>query len=373
MSQTLPSHDRSELAGLTINCLTRYDVKGPSSRLRFMQYGPALEAAGANVAFYPLLSDGYLERLYDGRRQDKFDIGLSYLRRIGDIAFKSADMLWIEKELFPYLPSAFERLAAVRRIPYAVDFDDAIFHNYDLHPRGQVRALMGSKLDPLLRGSAMVTAGNAYLADYASRHGAARIEIVPTVVDTRRYPCDPPVPNERLRIGWIGTPNNARYLAPVITALNQLNERLPVTLVTVGIGELPCLTVPHERHDWMENEEGRLANSFDIGVMPLVDTPWERGKCGYKLIQYMAAARPVIASSVGVNREIVTHSVGRLVEKEEGWIAAITELGSDPSLRQQMGDAARRRVEEHYSLAATGPTIVKLFEGMAVELKRSQF
>ena len=366
------SGDRAGLTGLTISCLTRYDVKGPSSRLRFMQYEPALEAAGAKVAFRPLLSDNYLERLYAGRRQDIFEIGLSYLRRLRDVSLRGADILWIEKELFPYLPSAFERCASMRRIPYVVDYDDATFHSYDLHRRRQVRALLGSKLDPLLRGSALVTAGNSYLAEYTSCHGARRVEIIPTVVDTNRYPCDPPISSGRLRIGWIGTPNNARYLAPVVKALNKLSERLAVTLVTVGIGVLPDLKVPQERHDWSEHEEGCLANSFDIGVMPLADTPWERGKCGYKLIQYMAAARPVIASAIGVNPQIVTDSVGRLVDEDEGWVTAILELGQDSVLRQKMGDAARRHVEEHYSLAATGPKIVNIFEEIAAGLQQNR-
>lgn len=330
--------------------------------MRFMQYGPAFANAGAELSFHPLLSDAYLERLYARRPQDRFDIAHGYLRRLSDLISLRADALWIEKELFPFLPGIFERAATLRGLPYVVDFDDAIFHNYDLSQRRAVRTLFSNKLDQLLSRSALVTAGNAYLARYALQHGAPRIEILPTVVDTARYPAEPPTSDGTIRVGWIGTPSNARYLAPVVRALNLLRDRLPLTLVTVGIADVPDVELAHERHDWSEALEGAMAGSFDIGVMPLADTPWERGKCGYKLIQYMAAGRPVIASAVGVNRDIVTEDVGLLVEQDAGWQEALLTLAGDRARRLRMGEAARRRVEAHYSLVATAPKVLDLFD-----------
>jgi glycosyltransferase involved in cell wall biosynthesis len=358
------------LAGRHIVCFTRYGAKGPSSRLRFHLYQSALEEAGASVTFCPLLSDDYLVRLYAGMPKDKLDIARGYLRRMLQIATARADLAWVEKELFPFLPGTLERLLELKGIPYVVDFDDAIFHNYDLKEPGLVRSLLANKLDPLLAGSALVTAGNSYLLDYALTHGAPAGEVVPTVLDARRYPVRPAVEGERIRVGWIGTPTNERYLAPVVRALNALKGRLPLTLVTVGAGQLDDLGIPQERHTWSEESEGELVASFDIGVMPLNDTPWERGKCGYKLIQYMAAARPVIASAVGVNPEIVTPEVGRLVAADGDWAAPILELGSDPALRAAMGNSARQRVEAVYSLEATGPRIVELLAGVLARRAR---
>ena len=312
------------------------------------------------MTYCPLLSDSYLVRLYAGMNKGKVDLAQSYLRRLSQVATVDADLVWVEKELFPFLPAVFERLLAFRRIPYVVDFDDAIFHNYDLKGAGLARSFLANKLDGLLAHCELVTAGNNYLSNYALAHGARSVAIVPTVVDTRRYPVRPPNRDGRIRVGWIGTPHNERYLAPVIRALNRLREQLPLTLVTVGAGELKDLAIPHERHEWSEAAEGELVAGFDIGVMPLADTPWERGKCGYKLIQYMAAARPVIASAVGVNSEIVTPQVGLLVDADEGWERAIFELGSDHGLRAIMGADARRRVEEFYSLDATAPKVLRL-------------
>ncbi|QDM41025.1 glycosyltransferase family 4 protein [Altererythrobacter sp. TH136] len=350
------------LHGRHVVCFTRYEAVGPSSRLRFHQFQRPLEQAGCRVSFYPLLSERYLERFYGGKKKDKFDIAFSYVRRLAQLATLRADLVWVEKELFPFLPGMFERMLRSRAVPYVVDFDDAIFHNYDLRKKGFVRSLLESKLDPLLSGCAMVTAGNSYLADYAQSHGAPSVAIIPTVVDTRRYPARPPIDRGRIRVGWIGTRTNERYLAPVIRALTRLSESLPLTLVTVGASRLSGLAVPQEQHEWTEDTEGELVASFDIGVMPLADTPWERGKCGYKLIQYMAAARPVIASSVGVNSEIVTPDVGRLVHGEADWERAIHELGTSRELMTRLGANGRRRVEEYYSLDAAAPQLLNLFD-----------
>lgn len=350
------------LRGRHIVCFTRYEAVGPSSRLRFHQFEPPLEEAGARVSFYPLLSERYLERFYAGKKKDRSDIAFSYVRRLVQLATLRADLVWVEKELFPFLPGMFERMLRSRAFPYVVDFDDAIFHNYDLRKKGIVRSLLESKLDPLLSGCALATAGNTYLADYARLHGAPSVAILPTVVDTRRYPARAPVDRGRIRVGWIGTRTNEVYLTPVIRALNRLGERLPLTFVTMGARELGGLTIPQERHKWSENTEAELLASFDIGVMPLADTPWERGKCGYKLIQYMAAARPVIASAVGVNPAIVTPDVGRLVDNEMDWEHTIAELASNRELMTKLGAKGRQRVEDYFSLDAMAPQLLALFD-----------
>lgn len=349
------------LEGRTILLLTRYGHAGPSSRMRFYQYADALREAGATLIFSPLFDDAYVETLFRTGANDLRATVRGYVRRIAALAFGRADLVWVEKELLPFLPGMFERLLTLRGRPYAVDYDDAIFHNYDLSGRRLVRVLLGRKLDPLLRGAALVTAGNAYLADYARAHGARTVEIVPTVVDLHRYPRLPPRSGERIRIGWIGTPANARYLQPIVAALNRLRSRFPLTLVTIGAGDIPGLEIPHEKLTWSQEREAELIASFDVGVMPLPDSPWERGKCGYKLIQYMAAARPVVASPVGVNQTIVTSDVGFLADSEDAWMEAIAALAADPVLRARMGQCGRESVARHYALAVTAPALIEAF------------
>lgn len=346
--------------GRHIAILSRYGMSGPSSRLRLYQYIPALQAAGARVTVHPLLDDTYVERYFASGQKSRGRILAAYARRVIAILRQKPDLIWVEKEVFPYLPAAFELLLRVRGIRYVVDYDDAVFHNYDLSRSPLVRRILGNKLAPLLSGAALVTAGNAYLADYARDHGARAVLDVPTVVDLDDYRVMDPPADGQIRIGWIGTPNNAPYLAPVIAALDTLKDRFPLRLLTIGAGDLENVTVPHDQLPWSLDTQSADLGRVAIGVMPLIDSPWERGKCGFKLIQYMAAERPVIASPVGVNSVIVTPDVGLLVSAGD-WANAIAALAGDPSARKTMGQAARRRVAEHYSLALTAPRIVDAF------------
>ena len=358
-----PTGDRP-LAGRTLLLLPRYTLKGPSSRLRMGQFVPYLEAAGARVVSRPFFGDDYLDGLFGSGTRSRTSGLRAHARRYTLLRRARADAAWVERELFPFLPGVSERMLVRADIPYMADYDDAVFHRYDRHPCWAVRRGLGRKLDPLLAGSAAVTAGNRYLGDYAAAHGARRVEIVPTVVDPSHYPVVPPPAGERMRLGWIGTPDNARYLSVVGEALQRLGDRAKVTLVTIGAPELPGFPVPQERHDWSEAEEGPLLSTIDVGVMPLRDNSYERGKCGYKLIQYMAAARAVIGSPVGVNRDIVTPETGLLAYSVEDWAEAIATLAADPDRRRRMGEAGRARVEGHYSVQSVAPRLVELFAGI---------
>ena len=352
---------RQALSGRSILLLPRYTRRGPSSRLRMMQFVPALEAAGARIDCAPFFDDAYLDFYFGQGRKSKLRSARAFTARFATLRNRRADLYWIEKELFPYLPGWFEGTLARRGATYVVDYDDAIFHAYDLNRHRAVRAALGGKLDPLLAGATAVTAGNVYLGDYARRHGARMVVDVPTVVDPSRYPVVPAPSGRRLRIGWIGTPSNARYLAPVIAALALIGETVPVTLVTIGAPPLAGLPVPQETYPWTEEHEATLLSTIDVGIMPLPDDPFERGKCGYKLIQYMAAGRAVAAAPVGVNVTIVDPDVGLLAETPEQWATAIRQLANDPERRAAMGRAGRRKVEQVYSIDAVTPRLIETF------------
>jgi glycosyltransferase involved in cell wall biosynthesis len=353
------------LAGNNILALTKYAANGASSRLRTMQYIPALEAAGATVTLSSFFDAAYIDRLYSGGARSK-PKALSYYskRAAALLSARQYDLLWIEKELFPYLPGVIERLfSGWARRPYIVDYDDAIFHNYDLNPRSWIRGLLGQKLDPLLCGATAVTAGNAYLADYARKHGAPRVVDLPTVVDIDRYNMVPSALSGEVRVGWIGTPSTVKYLVRLLPVLAQVARSTPIRLVTIGA---PPIVVPEalalEQLVWSEAGETQALAGFDIGIMPLPDEPFERGKCGYKLIQYMASGRPVIASAVGANREIVTPDCGMLASSPEQWRAALTQLSADRVLMQKMGAAGRQKVERQYSMQVTAPRLISLIK-----------
>ncbi len=339
--------------------LTRYARLGSSSRIRFYQYLPYLESHGIQVTSAPLLDDRYIRNLYTNRPQNPLAILRAYVQRLAALLHSRAfDLIWLEKEALPWVPALGEALATHFAPSCVVDYDDAAFHRYDQHRNPFVRALLGGKIDAVMRRAALVVAGNDYLAARARQAGAARLEIIPSVVDADRYRPAPPRPPAGFNIGWIGAPVTAPYLRLIQPALATLCQRSDTRLTLVGAGRLAMEGVPLESRPWREATEVNELQQFDVGIMPLPDEPFERGKCGYKLIQYMACGLPVVASPVGVNRQIVEHGVnGFLANTPDEWVAALSALRDDPALRRQMGAAGRAKVETQYSLQVTAPRL----------------
>jgi glycosyltransferase involved in cell wall biosynthesis len=345
--------------------LTRYERLGASSRIRFLQFLPALEREGFTFDVRPLLDNAYVASLYGGPKVGAGNIISAYWRRLSALRRRMRyDLVWLEKEALPWLPAFFE-IARLEGLPYVVDYDDAWFHRYQNH---WLRPMLGRKIDAVMRLAHTVVAGNDFLARHARQAGARHVEIVPTAVDLDRYPAAPGAAPSGgpLTVGWIGIPLNAHYLAMIAPALRAAADTQPISLHAVG-APIPsefdglCAT----SFPWSEDSEISRIAQFDIGVMPLHDTPWERGKCAYKLVQVMAAGKPVIASPVGANRQVVRHGVnGFLAESTEDWTEALRKL-ADPALRQRMGIEARRTVEQQYSTAIVGPRLVEILNRAA--------
>lgn len=343
---------------------SRYGRLGSSSRLRYYQFIPRLQELGIEITIASFLPDTYIQRLYSGQKVQKSQVGRAYLGRLRALARAGEfDLVWMEKELLPWLPAWGERILG-SKVPWIVDYDDAVFHEYDLNPRRAIRSLLGDKIDNVMRLADAVTVGNGYLEERAQAAGARRIERLPTVVDTGRYQISPSGRVEgSLTIGWVGTPVTASCLAPVREALAEVSSRSNVQVVLVGLNENPLEGVNSIQRPWSEAGEVDEINRFDIGIMPLPDTPYHRGKCAYKLIQYMACGKPVVASPVGMNREIVVNGQnGYLATTTEEWVTALTKLLEDAAARQRMGEAARRIVESEYSVDAVVPRIASIFD-----------
>ena len=345
---------------------TRYDALGASSRLRHMQYVPAFAEAGIEVTLDPFFNAGYLSGLYAGRSTTTAALA-AYPRRVRHLqAAERFDVLWLEKEALPWLPWALEKRLLPRGVPLVLDLDDAVFHNYDLHRSSGVQRVLGDKIDQLMASATLVTAGNSYLAARAVAAGAARVEIVPTVVDLSTYRVAP-AEVETARIGWIGTPSTwGAYVEPMMPLLTHAAAEVGARILAVGAGQAAS---PHpllDNEQWSEASEVAHIHAMSIGIMPLADTPWARGKCGYKLIQYMACGLPVVASPVGVNADIVEHGVnGFLAATDAEWRTAVTALLRDPALRQRMGAAGRRKVEADYALGVWAPRVADMLTGIA--------
>jgi glycosyltransferase involved in cell wall biosynthesis len=356
----------SSLNGTRLLLLSRYGPRGASSRVRLFAYERWLVNQGFSLEIQALLSDDYLSRLYAGGGRRAVDISAAYWYRLGSLLRgRRPGIIWLEKELFPYIPAWFESLL-LANVPYVVDIDDAIFHDYDQHHSALVRRVLGKKIDRLFQKAALVTAGNSYLLARANEAGAKWAELLPTVVDIDDYPFAAREPGNGFTVGWIGSPATQGYVRSMEPVLSELLDGECNRLVTIGTNYPQKLFKRHEQHEWSSATEARQLSQLDVGIMPLPDEPFERGKCGYKLIQYMAAGLPVVASPVGVNKEIVRHGEnGFLAETAAEWRNALALLKQDPLLRRRMGVAGREAVQRHYCLQVTGPKMADRLAAIA--------
>jgi glycosyltransferase involved in cell wall biosynthesis len=347
--------------------LSRYTRKGPSSRVRHYDYLPALEQAGFEVTCAPFLDDEYIERLYGGKPTRPQILFRAYWRRLRQIAaVRKFDLIWVEKEVLPWLPAVLE-CALLRGRPVVIDFDDAWHLRYATHRNQAVRSLMGHKLETVISEANVVTVGNSMLADWAKSSGAARVIEIPVAVDIDRYPVLP-LPEGPFVIGWIGTPMNDAYLALIAEPLRHLHATYGARLRLIGgTDHFSIRGVATDNVPWREDTEAMELARCHVGVMPLRDAPWERGKCGYKVVQYMAAARPAVASAFGASTSIIVPGeTGFLADSVEEWMGALGMLAADRERTRTLGLAARRRAEAVYSVQCNAPKLIEVLQDAVV-------
>lgn len=340
-------------AKLRVLALPLYGPLAASTRHRVCYFMPELAARGIHVDVAPFLSDDYLSHRFGSGNISLGAVASGYFRRLGILLSQgSYDCAWVQGELNPLLPGWLDR--ALLRIPYVYDFDDAFYLKYAMH--GGVRGrLLGRKFEQFIAGAAAVAAGNQVLQTHA-RQSNGDVRIVPTVVDHRRYlPAVGSRGTGHFNVGWIGSPSSIRCLRVVAEPLAQLARSGPVRLTVVG-GVAPGIPgVDVVNLPWSEDTEVDLIRGFDVGIMPLENEPWTRGKCAFKLIQYMACGVPAIGSPVGANVEVIGNDAGLLAEGDAQWLAALQRIRDDPQLGTTMGAAGRGKVERSYSLLSQLP------------------
>lgn len=346
--------------------LTKHGAQGASSRYRALQYLPFLAARGWNVEWQPLLPDSYLQRLYLHGRRSFLEVCGAYGKRLaylckGDLG--RFDAIYVQYEVFPYIPTWLESALLAPAGNVVLDYDDAAFVPYDRNP------FLRGKIPSLMRRARTVIVGNDYLSQYASRY-SERVSVIPTVVDLARYSPrkDYDCRDERgLVIGWVGTPITARYLATLAGVLRRVARNHAVVVRCVGTPagfSIPGVSV--ESVPWTEGTETEIIRTFDIGVMPLAQEPFAQGKCGLKLIQYMACGVPAAGAKLGANADIICHGVdGFLASRDEEYVEVIERLAGDAALRADIGRAGRRTVEERYSLQARAQEFCSVLERAA--------
>jgi glycosyltransferase involved in cell wall biosynthesis len=292
-----------------------------------------------------------------------------YLRRCIDLArLARYDIVWIHREATPFGPPIVEWMVRhILRKPIVYDFDDAIWMadgNENVLAR---LARCRWKVRLICRWAAHVTAGNAYLKAYAGQFNS-NVSVVPTSVDVvARFNAVRVHRNgARVVLGWTGSRSTNRYLDMIGAVLRQLRAEREFD-VTVISDRRPEFGYPDARFvQWHADAEIEQLLDLDIGLMPLDDTPWTRGKCGFKLIQYMALGIPPVASAVGANLDIVRHGVdGFLCSTPDDWLESLRRLIDDVRLRQEMGTRARARIEQSYSAGIQAETLAAVFAGSA--------
>lgn len=330
-------------------------AKVPASRFRVEQIVPALEPFArctvlpATPSVYGDVASGRLHGQWRKLAQPWSVV--SRWRQLDAIA--AHDVAWLQRPLVQYPTTIFERQIAAR-VPTVFDFDDAIFLG--------AWGLDGKKLARIVATVRRVVVGNAHLAAHVAGLGAAaeaKTTIIPTVVDDTRY-TPRPDPEGRFTVVWTGLASNLPELAPYATAIARALREVGGRFVFVSDRDdapfLRAAGVDVEFVRWSPEVEVSALGAGHVGVMPIADTPYNRGKCGFKLIQYMARAIPVLASPVGANREIVRHGVdGFHVVTPDDWATSLLALARDRELRARMGASARARVETTYSVRAVVP------------------
>jgi glycosyltransferase involved in cell wall biosynthesis len=312
-----------------------------ASRYRVLQYLPYLKEHGVQATV----------RQFPKKFFDKLKV------------FKSVnqyDILFIQRKRFSALWLKFIRKNA-RKVVY--DFDDSVMYRNSKHisHKSETRIKMFKNM---VNASDHVIAGNEYLLKNTTPY-THNVTIIPSPIDMAFYPLKLySEKNDNITLGWIGAHGSIHYLEkmkPIFETLGKRNDKLRLKIICDTFFD--CENMVVDKKQWNEKDEVADIQSFDIGLMPLMEDPWSHGKCGLKILQCLAVGVPVVCSPAGINREIVEDGVhGFWADTQEEWVEKLEILINDPDLRKRMGIEGRKRVIEYYSLKANAPRMLKVFK-----------
>lgn len=351
-----------------------YPKEGASARLRVMQFLPYLEEHGFKCKVRPFLTPLFYKILYERGHYLKKIALFSYctLRRIVDtIEALSYEIVFIHREAFPLGPPVFEAVLFLFRKKVVFDYDDAIY----LAPYGRSRFLSllkcPWKTSFTIRHSAHIIAGNDYLMRYAKCFNV-RVSVIPTPIDTDTYnsPTSRPVDGEVV-LGWIGSHTTQVFLDDIQNTIFALLTKYNNLRVHVIGGYLPSLA--HERvhfKKWHLETELEDISRFSIGIMPIPDTEWAKGKCAFKVILYMSMAIPCVCSAIGANNDVIKDGTdGFLAANKSEWFDKLSRLIEDPALRRRIGEAGKETARKRFSVDVNAPEVLKVLETVCASSK----
>lgn len=359
---------------LRVLFIVPYPSEGASNRLRVEQYLPYLAEEGIEYRVRPFVGRRFYRILYlRGRWPAKIGyLILSVMNRLADIARAcSYDIVFVHREAWPLGSPAIEKIFSWIGKRLVFDFDDAIFLPGTSASNNAMERLKNpNKIKAIIQASDCVIAGNGYLAQYAQKFNDT-VVIIPTPIDTGAYTPAERRSADRLTIGWIGSFTTRVYLEQITHALETLRMRYPgLRLKFVGNwAGYNGRIAGAEYKEWSLPGELDDIRSFDIGIMPMPDDMWTRGKCALKIILYMACGIPVVSSPVGMNREVIREGEnGLFASREEEWVDKLSRLLDDGPLRERIGAAGRETVERSYAVRQTAPLFVATLNKVAARV-----
>lgn len=356
--------------------LTRYPYEGASSRYRVFQYIPYLEKRGIACTTSSFMSPRmYALSFQKGRHIRKaIYVILASLKRLKILYhYKAYDIIVMQRELFLFSPAIFEKYLARKDVKLIFDYDDALF----IHKQSRFNPL-GNFLKPknkiydIFKAVDCAIAGNDFLREAAQPHCPYAITLE-VAEDTDRIKHRPPHHNSKpLIIGWLGSTSTVKYIGLIQSAMRRIKHDFPdVIFEIVGGGDFHLEGLCFKHTAWSLDEELNALTRFDIGIMPLPQDSWSKGKSGGKARTYMAAGVPVIAQNIGYNKHLIKHGeTGLLAETEEEWYHAMKTLLKNPKLRQSMGEAARRDIIRRFSPKDKADELVDIFNHVISQPKR---
>lgn len=300
---------------------------GASSRYRIYEYLRFYTLSGLYFSVYPLFGDWYLKNLFQHRLKLRIlsKLIVAYLNRLYRVlTMDKNSVAYIGAELFPYLPYGLDIILNIRKIPYIIEFDDAVFHNYDNN------SLLKDKTRKVIKRASHVITGSRYLTDYVRQYNQ-KVTQIPTCIDAEKYKDAVPKMSEKFIIGWIGSHATSMALVSIAGALRNLSSIIDFELHLIGFDPLLVKHLDGIKYriiEWSQKTEIENMRKFSVGIMPLKDTPFSRGKCAFKLVQYMAVGLPTISSPLQSNIDIEGGLGNLFATTQDEWVEAILKVYS---------------------------------------------
>lgn len=346
----------------------RYTKTGPSSRYRFYQYIPLL--AYNNIEVHPFFDKHYVATKSLKNVQGIIYVCKLYAKRLYHMfRLSSEDVVFLQYEFTPFLffNTWFFR---IKKINYIVDYDDAVFHDYDQNKNILVRVFLKNKISKVIANAQAVITGSPYLTKYALKYNS-NVHEIPTSINFSKYQPNAVISdNEKLIIGWIGSSTTSFHLRKVLDAFHILKEQgvnFEVRLIGYDKKEkINFENLPIKVIKWKEDTEIEELNKFNVGIMPLVDYPYAHGKCAFKLIQYMAMGKPTISSAFEANKKVDRNNENLFADTLEEWVKAFLLIHNNKSKYMNVGKRNREVIKNYYSIQSNNSIYQEIIDSIKV-------